>query len=693
MPRLLAALALTLFWTAPAVAQDDPYRAGPLDSGKMWLFEQPPVAYLAEAYDFHPDEAWFERARLAALRLPNCSASFVSAHGLVATNHHCVRNAIVAVQRDGERLLEEGFFAADLAGERRVDGLYLDQLVAIADVTDRVERALDAAQTEAERTDAREAVFAQIQEERAHAAGPGHHAQVVSLYNGGRFSAYTFRRFEDVRLVGAPENDLGFFGGDPDNFTYPRYSLDFALLRVYGADGRPYDASQHYFRWTTEGVEEGDLVFVIGNPGSTDRGDTAAQLEFRRDVTVPLNLEFLSARIATLDAYLAANPEADAVRNQRFSLSNAQKAFLGRRDALHDPVIMARKRDAEAQFRAAVEANPTLRAEFGDLFAEMAEIQAARRTLRPEAMVFLTATNPNYSSATLRRALLAARLGTPGADDRALREAIRQVPDLADPSIERGYLVGQLAALARHTPDLGAAILEGRTPEAAADALLAGSALASAASAAAASGPLADDPAVQAARLIAPRMADFQSGWAGLLAQEQEVARGLGRARFAVYGTERPPDATFSPRFTDGVVRGYTYNGTVAPPYTTFWGVYDRHFAHAPDAAGEWALPARWLPPPPALNLAIPLNFVSTADTIGGNSGSPAVNRDLELVGINFDRTIEGLSRDYIYFADRGRNVMVDARAVTATLGAVYGADHLVEELRTGRVAVPFGTQ
>jgi hypothetical protein len=414
MPRLLAALALALLWTAQAVAQDDPYRAGPLDSGKMWLFEQPPVAYLAEAYDFRPDEAWFERARLAALRLPNCSASFVSAHGLVATNHHCVRNAIVAVQRDGERLLEEGFFAADLAGERRVDGLYLDQLVAIADVTDRVERALDAAQTEAERAAAREAVFAEIQAERARAAGAGHHAQVVSLYNGGRFSAYTFRRFEDVRLVGAPENDLGFFGGDPDNFTYPRYSLDFALLRVYGADGRPYDASRHYFRWTTEGVEEGDLVFVIGNPGSTDRGDTVAQLEFRRDVTVPLYLEYLAARIATLDAYLTANPEADAVRNQRFGLSNAQKAYLGRRDALQDPIIMARKRDAEAQFRAAVEANPTLRAEFGSLFDEMAEIQAAKRTLRPEAMVFLTVTNPTYSSATLRRALLAARLGTPG---------------------------------------------------------------------------------------------------------------------------------------------------------------------------------------------------------------------------------------------------------------------------------------
>src|SRR5690606_9657813 len=427
--------------------------------------------------------------------------------------------------------------------------------------------------------------------------------------------------------------------------------------------------------------------FVIGNPGSTNRGDTVAQLEFRRDVEVPATLGWIQNRIAALEAYLADHPDDQATQNRLFGLTNSEKAYIGRRDALADEIIMSRRRDFERQFRQRVEADPAFRAEFGDLFDRMAEIQREKRSLAAEYGAVARLTNSAYSSATMRRAVRAVEvLATPEGGRRAEAEAaLREIADQPD-AIDRGYLAGQLREIERYLePGFAGPLLAGRTPEDAAEAILAGSALSSAEGAAAAldAGTLsADDPAVALAAAVLPRLADFQSAWAGLAEQEREVAGRLGQARFAVYGTAIPPDATFSPRFTDGVVRGYDYNGTVAPPYTTFFGMYDRNAAFGQDS--EWRLPAAWLPAPPNLDRSTPLNFVSTSDTIGGNSGSPAVDRDLRLVGINFDRTIEGLSRDYIYFADRGRNVMVDARAVIESLESVYGPGRPVQDLQTG---------
>ena len=666
-------------------------RAGPLDNGKMWLFENPPVDYLAETYDFRPDEAWFERARLAALRLPNCSASFVSSDGLVATNHHCVRGAIVDVAQPGEMLLEDGFFARSLDEERRVPGLYVDQLIQIDDVTERIDAALADAQTDAERSDAFDTEVEAIEQEAAAASDETVTVQVVPLYNGGRYSAYTFRRLTDLRLVAAPENQLGFFGGDPDNFTYPRYALDYAFLRAYGPEGEPLDSSEFYFPWSTEGTEPGDLIFVVGNPGSTERGATVAQLEYLRDVELGGILAYITNRIEAIDAYLAANPDDEGMRNARFGLSNAQKAYLGRLDALTDEVIMARRRDFERQFREAIQSDPALRAEYGGLIDRMAEVQREKRTIADELAAFAGLTNRRYSSATMRRAVIAAQLlvqqQAGGATDEIATE-LATVGDLPG-TLDEDYLAAQLEQLQRNLPGLVDPVLAGRTPEEAAADIVANSVLASEAQAAEAldAGTIgADDPAVALALAVLPRYADYQSAAAGLNAQEGEIARQLGRARFAVYGTSIPPDATFSPRFTDGVVRGYEYNGTYAAPYTTIFGLYDHYYSYGEDS--EWRLPDTWLPAPPDLDRSTPLNFVSTSDTVGGNSGSPAVDRDLRLVGLNFDRTIEGLSRDYIYFADRGRNVMVDARAVIESLDAVYDLDRIVQELRTGDVVM-----
>ncbi|MFQ5570751.1 MAG: S46 family peptidase [Rhodothermales bacterium] len=685
------------FLGADLAAQPATVQAGRYDNGKMWMFENPPIDYLAETYDFHPDEAWFERARLSALRIIGCSAAFVSPNGLVATNHHCVRGRVSQVSQPGEHLLDNGFYAPSLDEERPIPGYYADQLIAIEDVTDEIYAALEGQETDAERAQAREDAFARVAERlRQEQAYDNIEVQVISLYNGGRYSAYIFRRYTDVRLVAAAELQLGFFGGDGDNFTYPRYALDFAFLRVYDENGEPMQ-TPNYFTWSQDGVEEADLIFVIGNPGSTTRLATVAQLEFLRDVQVKHTLRFLNNRLDAFRAFYEENPEegeALGLRNTIFSISNSQKAYSGRQATLDDPMIIARRQDAERQFREAIENDAELREAYAGLFDRIAEIQQEKTALGAAYGAFRLLENQRFSSATLRRALYAYGYLTGlerGVSEEALAEAKQRVLGVMDGprGLERRLLTVRFAEFLHHLPShaLTEAALHGRTPEEAATELLENSVLAGAESAAQAleAGTLTmEDPALQIMTHLVSEYADYQSAFAGLAAQEREFQGALGRARFDVYGTAVPPDATFSPRITDGIVKGYEYNGTVAPPYTTFFGLLDHH--HSYGGHPDWTLPDRWVHPSKELDLSTPLNFVSTSDTIGGNSGSPAVTPELELVGLNFDRNIEGLSRDYIYLPERGRNIMVDVRAVREALDVMYDADRIVLELVSGRL-------
>ncbi|NNF58068.1 MAG: S46 family peptidase, partial [Rhodothermaceae bacterium] len=595
-------------------------------------------------------------------------------------NHHCAQGSVIAVDQGGEGLLDAGFYARGLDEERPVPNMTMDQLVAFADVTDEVNAMIEGGTDAGDATDA---VEARLLEERGGEDG-GFLVQVRSLYNGGRYSAYIFRRYTDVRLVAAPEKNLGFFGGDPDNFTYPRYALDFAFFRVYDEDGEPLE-TEHYFPLSEEGVAPGDLVFVIGNPGSTSRGLTVAQLEYVRDVQVPTVLAFLDHRVATLRAYLASGePESpDAVRGQIFGLSNAQKAYRGRRDALADPYILARRAAAERAFRAA---SP----EAGALIDQMAQVQATRMALAAQARAFQLLFNGGLGSATLLRARAAYSALQAAAPDFSAVTGQGDRPAM----VERAYLEDGLATLQMYFAALGQptpAALQEPSVAVLAERLLNTSALASQASATAAveAGTLSmDDPVVQIIAAIADDVEAFQNAARDLGAQEGELNRQIGRARFGAYGASVPPDATFSPRLTDGIVKGYAYNGTMAPPMTTLSGLYDRYYSFCEAGSTgdycEWELPQRWLDARDDLDLSTPVNFVSTSDTIGGNSGSPALNQNLELVGLNFDRTIEGLVRDYIYLPDRGRNVMVDVRVVLEALDDVYDLDGLVTELTEG---------
>ena len=709
--RPIARLLLSSFLLAahaPLAAQTggvllDTIQAGRFDMGKMWTFEYAPVDYFTTTYGFQADRAWFDAARMAALRIPGCSAAFVSPNGLVVTNHHCVRGAVVQVTRQDENLLDQGFFAPSLDEERRIPNYYVDQLIAAEDVSDEILQALDRVTADAERDRVRREAVSRIQQRLSalHPEGEGEvRVEVTALYNGGRYSAYTYRRHSDVRMVAAAELQVGFFGGDPDNFTYPRYALDFAFLRVYGSDGEPLQ-TDHFFRWSQEGVQEGDVVFVIGNPGPTNRLNTTAQLAFQRDWLVPAQRSFLSTRLSLMKDFYDANPErgeAMDLRNQMFSLSNSLKANTGRLEALRDPVVMARKADGERRFQEALEGDPALRSRWGSLMGEIARIQDGKRELGPEYSAFVRLASGNTESGILSRALFALtwlearQMGAPVDTLAAIQQQVLRIGDHPE-ELEEAFLAERFRDFQRYLgPDhpLTVEALEGRSPEGAATSLRTRSALASRdqASAALDGGSLSqDDPAIRLARVLLPFYREFVVRFGGLEDREQEMAAELGRARFAVYGTDVPPDASRSPRITDGVVIPYEYNGTLAPVYTTFFGLYDRFYSHG--RSSDWDLPDRWIPPPSGLDLGTPLNFISTADTYGGNSGSPAVTPSLEIVGLNFDRNIDGLSRDFIYLPERGRNIMVDVRAIKEALEVVYESRRIVEEILTHRLVRP----
>ncbi len=686
----------------------DTIQAGRFDYGKMWTFEYAPAEYFSETYGFDANPEWFDRARLSVLRIPGCSASFVSPYGLVATNHHCVRGAVPRVGREGEDLLSNGFAAQTLAEERRIPRYYADHLIAVQDISDDVFAVTDAASDE-DRDAARSQVIEEIQQrlKAEHAsAGDSIWVQVIGLYNGGRYSAYVFRRFTDVRLVVAAEIQLGFFGGDPDNFTYPRYDLDFAFLRIYEND-EPY-RPEHYFGWG-DGVELGDPVFIIGNPGQTNRLKTIAQLEFQRDVSVPINVQFLETRLGVLRDYRKARTEealelavdfageAQGIRNWMFGLSNSWKANSGRLEALNNPVIMARKADAERKLQAAIAADPALSQSYGGLFARLEEIQAEKRGFASEMGAFRGMGSTFAGSITMARALAADAVlngKANGVSEEEMAELMEELGRISDraPGLEHGFLTHRFADFQRYLGNdhpVTQAALRGTEPEQAAWAMLEESVLASREAtleAIEAETLGLEDPMISLVAAILPVTREYRPATGALTSEENDLQADLGRARFEVYGSEIPPDGSFSPRIADGIVKGYEYNGTLAPPYTTFYGLYDRYFSHGEgEGIGEeWDLPERWKTPPEGLDLSTPLNFVSTTDSYGGNSGSPAVTPDLELVGLNFDRNINGLSRDFIYLPEQGRNVMVDVRAIRAALSVVYGADRIVAEMVAG---------
>ena len=661
--------------------------------GTMWTFDAPPLDYWRRTYNFAPDQKWLDHVRLASVRLPNCSASFVSSRGLVMTNHHCGRDCTAASSPADSNYIQTGFAAATLTDEKKCAGLYVDQLQSIQDVTRRV-RAAITGNTPAEQAAQRTGVITQIQTECNQQTQLT--CQVVTLYQGGMYSVYRYRRFNDVRLVMAPEGDIAFFGGDPDNFTYPRYDLDLTLLRVY-ENGQPY-APTDYLKWSPAGAIENELVFVVGNPGSTGRLNTISQMEFLRDIGYPASLAAFKRALA-IYAELARTDTSAARRYQNdvFGVANSQKAVTGYRVGLLDTLSMAKKRAFERELRARIAADPKLQARYGGTWDAIAAAQRELATFNPQ----LRYTGFGSGSTLLPFAAQIVRIASESGKPDSARLApyrgqgittmtanlSRKVP--IDTAFERLAIAAQLRAaqseLGPNDPFVKLA-LAGRTPEAAAAALVRGTRVADPAfrtsllQGGAAAVAASTDPMIVLARGIDPLNRAVTARANALNAIIATNSEKIGQALFSAYGTALPPDATFTLRISDGVVKSFPSNGTIAPYKTTFYGLYDRSASF--DDKDPFKLPKRWVERKGNLDMATPFNFVSTNDIIGGNSGSPVINRNAEVVGLVFDSNIEGISNRFIFSTDVGRTVSVHSRGITEALRKMYDGSRIADEIQ-----------
>lgn len=669
----------------------DTVTAHPFDQGRLHTFDDPPIEHFQDTYNFPVDDTWFERARQGMIRLPECSGSFVSEQGLVLTNQQCVQDYAAQVSDANEDLAEDGFYASSIEEERPIDDAYAEQLVDVTDVTDEVEAALAPAETPAERAAARREAIEQTEERLAEEHDAATHVEVAPQYEGARYAAYTFRQLEDVRLVFLPERAARSLGGTTDQFTYPRHTLDMALLRIYEG-GEPMEP-ENAFAWAQGGSMPGDPVFALGHPAPTHRHETTAQLELRRDVVDRALMNWYDARAEALAEFAADRAVDAAFRDLHRTTRSNRKAYQGRIEALNEGYVLARHRSAERALADSLAANSSFDDAYGGLIDSLAAIQDEKRQFADAHQAFVGMEDPSLSAPVLRRALVAdewTRQRDAGASAESLtdlREELRSIPDIPD-ALERRFLVDRLERLVTHfgrEHEIVTEALGDQSPDSLAARVLSESALADQESTEAALTDDAltrEDPALNLVEAFSETYRDYRSAWSGLGGREAELARELGQARLAVFGTERPPDASSTPRIADGVIMNYEYNGTRAPPYTTFYGLYSRHQAFSGE---EWQLPDRWMDPPRPLDRSTPVNLVSTNDVAGGSPGAPLVNRNLEVVGVVADRNVQGLAADYLYMPDQGmRAVSVDVRGMLEALGAVYEADRLYLELTGG---------
>lgn len=660
----------------------------------MWTFNHFPATRVGQLYGFAPDAAWLERVRLGSLRLAQgCSAALVSAEGLVLTNHHCARSCLEQLSTAGRDLAIEGFSAADRTQERRCPELEADQLVGIADVTAAV-TAATAGRSGAAFAAAEKAAIAAATQPCA--GDETLRCDVVKLYRGARYELYRYRRFQDVRLVFAPEEAIAFFGGDPDNFEFPRYDLDISFLRIY-QDGRPLRAAA-FLPLAKADAAPGALVFVAGNPGSTSRLLTVAQLELERDLVLPRRLLYLAELRGRLTEFQARGGEhARLSADLLFAVENTLKALQGRFAALVDPSLIAARRAAEQALRSQVAADPQLAARAGGAWDAIAQSVVRQRALFDR--YFLLEQQPDRGASRLYRQArqlvrYAAETGKPNAERLpdytdpalpALRQSLLSEAPI-DPALEAlllGYWLGKLRE--RLGPDDAdvRALLGREAPEALARRLIAGTRLADAGmrrrllEGGAAAIDASDDPLIAFARLAdKPTRAVRSRFEAEVEAAQSANAALIAQVGFALRGTDLYPDATFSPRLSFGTIRGYQEEGREIAPFTRLAGLYGRATGAPP-----YALPAGWLAAQHRLDPGTPFDFISDTDIIGGNSGSPVIDRAGQVVGVIFDGNIQSLGGEYGFDPAVNRAVAVGVGAIRAALGTVYRAEGLMREI------------
>ena len=659
----------------------------------MWLLNNPPLAKLKERYGFEPTPAWLEHVQKSSVRFNNGgSGSFASADGLVVTNHHVAADAIYKLSTKERDLLKDGFLAKTRADELKCVDLELNVLMSIEDVTAQVNAAVKPEMSAAEALAARNSARAAIEKESLEKTGL--RSDIVTLYQGAQYHLYRYKVYTDVRLVWAPEEQAAFFGGDPDNFEYPRYNLDVTLFRVY-ENGAPAKVD-HFFKWNPAGTKAGDLVFLTGHPGSTQRLITMAELEYARDIQVPASLRYLKSREVLLNAYAKRAPEnARRAQDEIRGIENSRKVWDGRIAGLLDPVLIAAKQAEEDALRKFAADKPELGA--ADAWDKIA---AAQQVIAQNAMRANFLENHGFNSDLFGLARRLARAATertkPNGErlteyrdsskktfELALFSAKPIYNDLEQVKLEH-FLTVMAMELGANDPAVKVA-LGGKSPSVRAAELVNGTKVGDVEfrkqlyAQDAATIAQSADPMIQFALAIdeqarAVRKTVEQQGEVKAQAHSR-----IAKARYAKDGDKVSPDATFTLRLSYGAVKGIDVGGQSIAPYTQLGGMFTRAAERA--NTKPFDVPASWEKAKAKLALETPFNFISTNYSIGGNSGSPTINRDAEFIGIIFDGNIHTLVWNYAYSETQARSVSVDVRGILEAMRTIYGADHLVAEL------------
>jgi hypothetical protein len=668
-------------------------RPSAADEG-MWTFDNPPLKQLKERYSFTPTQEWLDHVRLSSVRfMDGGSGSFISPNGLVLTNHHVAVGQLQKISTAERDYVATGFYARTPDEELKCPDLEINVQVSMEDVTKLVQAAIKEGMSDAEALKARQAESAKIEKESLDKTGL--RSNVVSLYNGGEYWLYRYKKYTDVRLVMAPERQAAFYGGDNDNFTYPRYDLDMALFRAY-ENGKPVK-SEHYFTWNPQGLSEGDLVFVSGNPGSTDRLYAYARLEFQRDLYYPMILNYINRYLQVMREYSKRGTEQQRrALTQIFGLENSKKALTGEFQGLLDKDLMAKRKIEEEKFRQLVAGNPDWAKAYGDAWETIAgTIQKNAGTFKEQFYRRLIGSRmAGFANMIVRYVAEvkkpdAERL--PGFHESGLNELkfylFSPAPiykDLEETLLANGLKWSE-EALGRED-EFVKTVLGGDTAENVAKKLITGTKLEDAGfrKSLIDGGEKAiqksDDPLIVLLRKLDPMLRAQEKRQRDNIESVLTTAgEKIAKARFAVYGKTTFPDATFTLRLSYGQAVGYPMNGTIAPYKTTLYGLYDRALSF--DNKGDFVLPKRFWDRKDTLDLSTPVNFVATCDIIGGNSGSPVINKKAELVGLIFDGNIESLPGRFLYDETKGRSVAVHCAYMLEAMRKLYDAGALADEI------------
>src|SRR5579871_2075161 len=644
----------------------------------MWTFNNFPKERVKQRYGFAPDDAWLDHVRLSSVRLAfGCSGSFVSSQGLVMTNHHCAHSCIEQLSTAKQDFVKTGFYAKTPNDEVKCPEIEVNMLTDISDVTERINKATKGL-TDQKYNEAEKAEMSRIEKECAGSDPQNTRCDVVSLYHGGIYNLYKYRRYQDVRLVFAPEFAIAFFGGDPDNFNFPRYDLDVSFLRVYDK-GQPAKVD-NYLRWSAAGAKDGELTFVSGHPGGTSRALTVAQLEYQRDTVLPERLIRLAEIRGTLTEFQRRSEEAKRISNgDLFGVENAFKALKGRMEALQDKTFFTSKVAEENALRAKVNDNPDWKKAYAGAWDAIAKAQADEKKIRKPLGLIERGGGFQADLFGMAKHLVRAADERPKPLGKRFREYNDSaLPQLtlrlfsAKPIYDDLEILTLTWSLTKLREELGAddpfvkKVLGKQSPEELATYLIKNTKLKDVAyrkqlwDGGKKAIDASKDPLIELARKIDPDARavrkKFEDEIEGVYKKNGEL---IAKARFAAIGTNTYPDATFTLRLSYGSVKGYEENGRFIKPITTFAGGFERATGRPP-----FDLPESWIQAKPRLDLSTPFDMCTTNDIIGGNSGSPVVNKDSEVVGLIFDGNIQSLGGDYGFDEAVNRAVAVESEAL-----------------------------